>query len=251
MIVLAIGGLDPSGGAGILQDARTIEDLGGRAMAVATAWTAQSSGGLAAWAPLPPEAVARQLHAVLSDFEVAAVKIGMLGSAAHADVVLEPLRGRGLPIVVDPVLAASIGGALADPALLSTLVRLLPFVSVVTPNLDEATALLGRPVRDADAMRDAARKLVDMGAAAALVKGGHLPGDPRDMLADADGVVEIGGERVGAGPVHGTGCVLSSALALFLASGLPVRRAVALARDHLLRRLRRAEHLGGGPLGYL
>jgi hydroxymethylpyrimidine/phosphomethylpyrimidine kinase len=249
MIVLAIGGLDPSGGAGILQDARTLSDLGGRAMAVATAWTAQSSRGVEAWGAIAPEATGRQIGAVLADFPVRAVKVGMLGTAAHAGVIADALRGRGLPVVLDPVLAASVGGSLARPDLVEALRRILSIARVVTPNLDEAEALAGRPVRDVAAMIEAGRRLVGDGAAAALIKGGHLA-EPRDVLVDTDGVLELSGPRVSEGPVHGTGCVLASALAFFLASGMTARQAAALARDHLLRRLAQAERLGGGPLAY-
>jgi len=251
MIVLCIGGLDPSGGAGILQDVRTVEDLGGRAMAAATAWTAQSSQGLREWGPLPPDATARQIRSALDDFPVRAVKIGMVGTAAHGTAIFEALGERSLPVVLDPVLAASVGGGLAAADLVGALRRWLPRVAVVTPNLDEAEALLGRPVRDVAAMIDAGRQLVAEGAGAALVKGGHLVGDPRDVLVDADGVVELGGPRLGDAPVHGTGCALASALAFYLASGLPVRKASSLARDHLVRRLGSARRVGIGPLAYL
>jgi len=251
MVVLSIGGLDPSGGAGILQDSLTIQDLGGRAMAVSTAWTVQSSRGVQGWDPVPPDSVARQVRAVLDDFPVSAVKIGMIGTGAHADALARTLAERALPVVLDPVLRASLGGALGDVSLAEGIRRLLPVSRLVTPNLDEAGALLGHPVRDLDGMAAAAAELVRMGAQAALVKGGHLAGDPSDVLADAEGVTEFAGERVGDGVVHGTGCVLSSAIGFFLASGLPVRRAVGLARDYLTRRLRGAKHVGKGPLAYL
>jgi hydroxymethylpyrimidine/phosphomethylpyrimidine kinase len=251
MIVLAIGGLDPSGGAGILQDARTIEDLGGRAMVAATAWTAQSSRGVTAWEPVAPAVLRAQVDAVLGDFDVRAVKIGMVGAAANAEALADVLQGRNLPIVLDPVLAASLGGALGGPDVVAALRALLPRVRVVTPNLDEAEALAGRPARTIEEMAVAARELLAGGAAAAMTKGGHLDGDPCDVLADAEGVLELRGSRIGTAPVHGTGCVLASALAFHLAAGLDVRCAAALARDHLRRRLERAVRLGAGPLAHL
>ncbi|MEK6607076.1 MAG: hydroxymethylpyrimidine/phosphomethylpyrimidine kinase [Myxococcota bacterium] len=243
MIVLCAGGLDPSGGAGILADARAVADLGGRPMAVATAWTAQSSRGVAAWGALPADAVRAQVAALLHDFPVAIVKVGMVGSAEVAGALADLCVGRD--VVLDPVLVASVGGPLAGGDVAAALRAWLPRVRLVTPNLDEAEALAG--TRDAEA---AARALVAMGARAALVKGGETA---VDVLCDRDSgrVERIAAAPVATdGPVHGTGCMLASAIATLLARQTPLPEAVRLAKEYVAVRIAAAAPLGTGPLRY-
>jgi len=243
--VLLVSGLDPSGGAGFLADARVCAEHGVRAVGVVTALTVQDTRGVRAVDVVAPERIAEQLVTLLSDVEVDAVKVGMLGDAEVLARVAAALAQTRAPLVWDPVLWPSRGGVplfRGDPR---------PFLAearVVTPNLAEAGALLGGPVpADVPAMRAAARELCARGARAALVTGGHLDG-PRavDVLAEGDAIVELDGPRADAGPLHGTGCVLSAALACGLAGGAPLSDAARRAKQYLTEKLRAPLTVGQG-----
>jgi hydroxymethylpyrimidine/phosphomethylpyrimidine kinase len=192
--------------------------------------------------------VGSQLDAVLDDLPVAAVKTGLLPDAGVVDVVVDRLRARPVPsLVVDPVLIATSGHALTSPSTLAALRdRLLPLATIVTPNLAEAAALTGRPVRTLAEMRDAAQALLRLGANAILVKGGHLAGRACDVLVAAGEVRELDAARVEVGPTHGTGCTLSAALAAGLASGLPLVDAVLRAKRYVTRAIEASLPLGHG-----
>ncbi|MGH7893043.1 MAG: bifunctional hydroxymethylpyrimidine kinase/phosphomethylpyrimidine kinase [Candidatus Binatia bacterium] len=248
VVVLSIAGSDPSGGAGIQADLKTFLACGVYGAAVVTSLTAQNTVGVRARRDVAPEFVAAQLDAVLDDLPVAAVKTGMLPSAGVVAVVAERLDARRVQaLVVDPVLVATSGDALADaPALYAVRERLLPLAAVVTPNLVEAEALTGRPVRTLDEMRQAARALVAMGARAALVKGGHLPDRACDVLATEGTIHELDAPRIGTGPTHGTGCTLSAAIAAGLGGGMPLLDAVERAKRYVTRALAAAAPLGHG-----
>jgi hydroxymethylpyrimidine/phosphomethylpyrimidine kinase len=248
-IALTIAGSDSSGGAGIQADLKTFAAFGVYGASVITALTAQSTRGVHDVADVAPAFVGRQLDTVLDDLAVGAAKTGMLWRAAVLEVLVERLRARPLPhLVVDPVLRASSGAVLLEPAALPLLrTRLLPLATLVTPNLDEAGALTGRRVTDLPSMRDAARALVDLGARAALVTGGHLPGDPVDVFHDGHDVHELPGARIGTGSRHGTGCTLSAAITAGLARGEELEAAVRSAKDWLARALRTAPAIGHGP----
>lgn len=236
--LLVISGLDPSGGAGFLADARVAAEHGVRAVGVITATTVQDTRGVRAVEPTAADAVREALEALLGDVEVDAVKIGMLGTARIADIIARALEATRAPLVWDPVLLPSRGGVplVDDPGAAAR--ALLPEARLVTPNLDEASALTGARVHDEDTMRAAARAIP---AAAVLVKGGHLAGAPRDVLRDADTFTVLEGARTEAGALHGTGCVLSSAIASRLARGEPlldaVRGAKAIVADKIARPL--------------
>lgn len=239
--ILCIGGLDPSGGAGILADAQTVTELGARPLAVATAWTAQSSLGVAAWEALPTRAVVAQTRALLDDFAVSAVKVGMLSSAETAQALAVLLADKH-KIVLDPVLAASVGGALSSPELIAVIRSWLPKITLVTPNMDEAEALVG--TRD---QKLAAQRLCDLRCRAALVKGSDTAVD----VLFGDGVFEtIAGQSVLGGPVHGTGCRLASAIATYLGAGVSLPVAVRLAKINLTSKIAQAQKVGSGPLRY-
>ena len=253
--ILVVAGLDPSGGAGFLADARVVADHGMRAVGVVTALTVQDTSGVRASHPSPLEVVGDQLRALLGDVEVDAVKLGMLGDARLADVVADALALTCAPLVWDPVLLPSRGGVpllTGDVAHAAT--RLLREARVVTPNLAEAATLAGLDaVCDLPAMHRAAQALLARGAKAVLVKGGHLTGAPIDLLVDSDSAsdstcapLELTGERVDAGPLHGTGCVLATALACGLAAGLSLPDAVRAARAYLSARLRAPLAVGRG-----
>lgn len=246
-VVVSVAGLDPSGGAGLAADARVIAREGFHPGLVCTALTAQGERGVSWWEPASPEAVIAQLRAVLATGPVAAVKVGMVGDVALVPPLVEALGAvAGLPVVYDPVLAASAG----RPLLAGDLAALWPLLrraTVVTPNLDELAALSGLPVspKDPASARAAARALSKQGVAAVLAKGGHLEGDPMDVLDDGARFHAFPGERIDAGPVRGTGCVLSAALACALARGEPLPEAVGSARRALRAALTRAYGLGG------
>jgi hydroxymethylpyrimidine/phosphomethylpyrimidine kinase len=218
-VVVAIGGFDPSCGAGVVADARSIEAMAAVPSAVVTALTVQSGSGVHAVFPVPVSRVLAQFDELLAAWPVAAVKIGQVPTAALARALARRLKGLAIPVVLDPVRRASGGGSLvargAGPAVLTAL---LPVVSLVTVNLDEAAAATGRPVRTQAAMSRAAAALEGRGAQAVLVKGGHLDGDPLDLLRQGGRETWMRGRRL-AGAMHGTGCALASATAARLAFG--------------------------------
>lgn len=223
---LTCAGSDPSGGAGIQVDLRTFAALGTWGLSAITALTAQTPAAVRAAAPVDPDMVSAQIEAVLEVFPVGAAKTGMLATAAICTAVADALPD-GLPLVVDPVMAATSGGRLLDPDAIDVLVeRLLPRATLVTPNLGEAAALAGVPVRTFDEMREAAERLRDLGARAVLVKGGHGTGpEAVDLLLDADGAIPFVSPRYPY-DVHGSGCCLSAAITARLAQGADLRTAV-------------------------
>jgi hydroxymethylpyrimidine/phosphomethylpyrimidine kinase len=246
--VLSIAGSDPSGGAGIQADLKTFEARGVYGAAVVTSLTAQNTTGVRARHDVPPAFLAAQLDAVLDDLTIAAAKTGLLPDAASVDVVVARFAHDGAPpLVVDPVLVATSGDALTAPSALAAIRdRLLPIARIVTPNLAEAEALTGRRAADVAGMRDAAAALLALGARAVLVKGGHLADRACDVLATADGIVELDAPRVAVGPVHGTGCTLSAAIAAELALGRALPDAVRAAKDWVARALGSALAVGRG-----
>jgi hydroxymethylpyrimidine kinase/phosphomethylpyrimidine kinase len=246
--VLAIAGLDPGGGAGLAADLRTVAALGGHGMAALTAVTVQDSREVRSVTALPARLVRAQVEAVLDDIGADAVKIGMLGSGAVVRAVAGALRARGAhPVVLDPVLRATSGRALLDGDGRALLVRLLfPLADLVTPNLPEASALLGRRVAGARQMPAAARALLDLGARAVLLKGGHLRGRPLDLFTDGVTTVTLAGERIATPHTHGGGCVLASAIACFLARGATLVEAVRLGKRFVTAAIRASYRLGAG-----
>jgi hydroxymethylpyrimidine/phosphomethylpyrimidine kinase len=246
-VALSVAGSDPSGGAGIQADLKTFQAFGVYGAAVLTALTVQNTRGVRAVHAVAPDVVLAQLEAVVEDLAVAAAKIGLVPDPAVASALAEWLVGCPLPgLVVDPVLVAGSGDALSASGTATALRALLPSAALVTPNLDEAAALTGRPVLTVADMTDAARALIDLGAAAALVKGGHLSGDPVDVLVAGGTVHRFEGARVPIRPTHGTGCTLSAAIVAGLAHGLELPVAVARAKGFVGDALAAALPLGGG-----
>jgi hydroxymethylpyrimidine/phosphomethylpyrimidine kinase len=244
--VLTIAGSDSGGGAGIQADLRTIAAYGLHGLSAITAVTAQNSRAVEAIHRVPPDHLLAQLRAVFAEFEVGAVKIGMLGSAAAVNVVMLHLCEVGARnIVLDPVLVSSSGAALLPQRALRLLRSgLIPMVDVLTPNLPEAEALLGRRVRSDADMRGAAADLLALGARAVLLKGGHRRGRTvTDLLVDGDRALSFSHPRL-PWPVRGTGCTLASAVACGLALHLPLRDAVGSAEEFLQREMRRARPVG-------
>ena len=241
--VLAIAGLDPSGGAGILADAEAIRAMGARPLCVPTALTVQTTRAVKRWEPVSAALVSESIHALLLEENVRAIKIGMIGDAKIAEAVAKLIgTRRDLPIIVDPVLQSSSGVLLFKGKLEQARDAYLALANhaLITPNLLEAAALLDLPrqPQDAAGVEAAARALVAKGVRAALVKGGHLPGEPVDALAMGGAAEQFVGTRI-PGKVRGTGCRLASALAAGLALERPLRDAVigarALVREHLLQ----------------
>ncbi|SNR69302.1 bifunctional hydroxymethylpyrimidine kinase/phosphomethylpyrimidine kinase [Puniceibacterium sediminis] len=237
--VLSIAGSDPSGGAGIQADLKTISANGAYAMAALTALTAQNTQGVSGVHLVPPAFVKQQIRAVFDDIRVDAVKIGMIASADIADAVADALEDHpGLIIVLDPVMIAK-GGAplLQDDAIATLRDRLLPRATMLTPNLPEAAHLLG--VETATTRAEMARQgaaLCTMGPQAVLMKGGHLGGgESPDCLVTPDGTHWFEGPRIDTPNTHGTGCTLSSALAAQLATGLSLPDAVLAAKTYVAR----------------
>jgi hydroxymethylpyrimidine/phosphomethylpyrimidine kinase len=249
--VLAIAGSDSGGGAGIQADLKTMLALGVHGMTVVSAVTAQNSLGVQGYWELPLEAVRAQLSSVLGDIGADAIKTGMLASAAIVGAVCDELAQTSAPVVVDPVAVSKHGDSLLSAGTLEAVrERLLPLATVVTPNLPEAELLTGMQIRDEDAMVAAARLISAMGPQWVLVKGGHLAGDPVDLLVssvaavDGTDVIRYQGQRIVSRHTHGTGCTLASAVASWLALGEDVPGAVKLAREYVTGAI-----AGGFPLG--
>ena len=233
--VLAIAGSDSGGCAGIQADLKTFAAFGVHGLSVITGVTAQNSARVAAIHRVPAGHVAAQLAAIFSDFDIAAIKIGMLASAATLNAVVDLLRARhARNVVVDPVLVSSSGAALFPPRALGRLRReLFPLTDLLTPNVPEAEAILGRRIVRVEDLPHAARDLLDTGARAVLLKGGHLRGDAvHDVLVDARSTWRFTHERLPRA-VRGTGCTLSSAIACGLAEAMALHRAAARAEEYL------------------
>lgn len=229
-LALTIAGSDSGGGAGIQADLRTFAAFGVHGLSAITAVTAQNTRGVDAIHEIPRATLRAQLDAVLTDFRIGAIKIGMLASASLARETAQALgRHPRIAVVLDPVLVATTGAALARDDLLAAMRKhLLARADLLTPNIPEAERLLARSVRNTDDMRDAASALLDQGARAVLLKGGHLRGEIVDLLLTRDGEHWFRQRRI-RGESHGTGCSLSAAVAAGLASGEPLETAVEAA----------------------
>ncbi|MCU0620904.1 MAG: bifunctional hydroxymethylpyrimidine kinase/phosphomethylpyrimidine kinase [Gemmatimonadales bacterium] len=248
-IALSIAGSDSGGGAGIQADLKTFEHFGTFGTTVLVAVTAQNTLGVSAVHLVPDAVVRAQLAALAADLPPAALKTGMLATAACIATVAETVAAAGWgPLVVDPVMVATSGDRLLAPdADLAYRERLFPLAALVTPNLDEAEVLCGFPVRDVPQMTRAGATLLRMGAAAALVKGGHGHGDEvLDVLVTRDGSRTFRHPRLASTSTHGTGCTLSAAITALLALGHPLEPAVEAGLDYTWRAIRDAPGLGAG-----
>ncbi|WP_174299764.1 bifunctional hydroxymethylpyrimidine kinase/phosphomethylpyrimidine kinase [Caulobacter sp. S45] len=247
--VLVIAGSDSGGGAGLQADVKTITMLGGYASTAVTAVTVQNTLGVHAVFAIPPDIVRAQGRVVLEDIGADAVKVGMLGDATLVEVAAELIDAAGeAPAVIDPVMVAKGGASLAsDVAVQALRTLLIPRAALLTPNAPEAEALTGREVRTPDHLHRAGEALLEAGARAVLVKGGHLPGERLiDVLVTPYGETRFEGGRIHSRHTHGTGCTLASAVAARLAQGWPLEPAVAAARDYVREAIRAAPGLGGG-----
>lgn len=251
-VVLSIAGFDPSSGAGVTADLKTIAAHGLYGVACITALTVQTTQGVLRFETAHPELVRQTLEALVDDTPPSAVKIGMLGSAEVAAVVAEFLRSKPQSnVVLDPVLRSSSGADLLDDAGTNLLRReLLVLADLVTPNLDEAGRLAGMRVHGLESMQEACRRLKELGSRNVVVKGGHLE-SPTDLLAEsqAGGGLRFRsypGEKIATNNTHGTGCAFSTAIACNLAIGLRLDAAVLAAKNYVAAALRNSYPSGKG-----
>jgi len=250
-VVLSIAGFDPSSGAGITADLKTIAAHGLFGISCVTALTVQSTQGVAEVCSVSGELVHKTLKVLLDDFHPDAVKIGMLGSRNVAEAVAAVLAEAKLPnVVLDPVLKSSSGASLLEDEGIRFLVqKLLPLVDVITPNAEEAQVLAGVPVRSLEEMRSAAHQLHRLGARNVVVTGGHLF-PPTDVLSRIIGstekIIGFAGKHVATKSTHGTGCAFASALACNLALREDLERSVGAAKDYVSQALQQAYRVGKG-----
>jgi len=246
--VLAIGGSDSGGGAGIQADIKTVTALGGYVASAITAVTVQDTLGVHGVHPIPPDVVAAQIRAVLADIGADAIKTGMLVEADVAWAVVEALADwPDIPLVVDPVMLAKGGARLISEAAREPLRRLMARAALVTPNGPEAEALTGLAIATTDDLRAAGEALLTSGVRAVLMKGGHVAGESViDLLMTPDGETILEGPRLATPHTHGTGCTLASACAAGLAQGFSLNDAVTRAWAYTGEAIRRAPGLGAG-----
>ena len=255
--ILIVAGSDPSGGAGIQADIKTVTALGGYAATAITALTVQNTLGVTGVVGVEPDIIQQQMRAVIDDIGIDVIKTGMLHNAEVIDAVSDIIDelDPSTPIVVDPVMVSQSGSSLLDPNSVQTLTRRLSLrATVMTPNIPEAEKLTGMTIRDIDGMLQAAAMLHTIGPKAVLLKGGHMQGGSSvtDILASEEGIETFESPRIDTPHVHGTGCTLASAIATGLGQGMAVRDAVVRARAYLQEAIRTNPGLGGGqgPLNH-
>jgi len=248
--VLIIAGSDPSGGAGVQADIKTVTALGGYASTAITAITVQNTLGVSAVHGVAPAIIAAQIAAVLDDIGADAIKIGMIGERAAGLAIADAiaLRANAIPVIVDPVLVATSGDALAGDGVAALILeRFAPLAALITPNAEEARALTGLTVQTAADLVAAGEALMRRGATAALVKGGHLTGDTvEDALVTQAGAEFFRSPRIDTRSTHGTGCTLASAVATGIAQGMTLSAATRRAIDYVQGAIRHAPGFGAG-----
>lgn len=251
---LTIAGSDSGGGAGIQADLKTFAAHGVYGCSAVTAVTAQNTREVIAVAEVPEEIVAAQIDSVLEDIGAGAIKTGMLSSSRIVATVTERIHAWGIPAVVDPVMISKSGNFLLDPDAVGAIKRdLIPISFIVTPNYHEAAELTGIDIRSDEDAREAARVLSDLGARIIVIKGGHRPGTPLDLVFDGIDFIELEGERIETENTHGTGCTFSAAIAANLALGYEPIESIARAKKYLTEALRSSYRIGGGhsPVNHL
>jgi hydroxymethylpyrimidine/phosphomethylpyrimidine kinase len=253
--VLSIAGWDPSGGAGVAADLKTIAAFNQYGVGVITSVTAQNTQGVQAIYDLPMEFIAQQIESLTSDIDIHAVKIGMLGTARAVNIVASLIQTLRLPnVVVDPVLKSTTGTALMERKGIPLLKeKLLPLAAVVTPNMDEASLLSGVRVVDVRSMKEAARALVKAGAKAVVVTGGHLGPRAIDVLYDGQKFSLYDSTKIATTNTHGVGCTFASAIACLIARGTALAEAVDEAKRYVARAMNHPYRIGKGegPLQHL
>jgi hydroxymethylpyrimidine/phosphomethylpyrimidine kinase len=246
---LTIAGSDSGGGAGIQADLKTFAVLGVWGMSAVTSITVQNTKGVTGVSDVPAEVVAAQIRAVAGDIGVDAAKTGMLSSAEIVEAVADAIEETGVPnLVVDPVFVSKHGHRLLRDDAVDALRKLItPLATVITPNLPEASGLTGFDVQTLEDMERAARAILDLGARAVLVKGGHLEKQTsEDVFADGEVIEWLGADRIDSPNTHGTGCVLSASIAAYLARGDGLFEAVRKGKVFVTEAIRRGLSIGGG-----
>lgn len=245
---MTIAGSDSGAGAGIQADLKTFAALGVYGTSVLVAITAQNTRGVFAIAEVPEEVIALQIDSVMEDIGAQAIKTGMLSSQAIVETVADRLEAWGVAaMVVDPVMVAKSGDNLLQPNAVRAVQRaLLPLAMVVTPNIPEAVVLSGRPAGTLAEIHESARAIAALGPSFVVIKGGHREGEPVDVVFDGSGFTELTAERIDTANTHGTGCTLSSAIAGYLAHGLPPMDAISRAKTFLTEALRQSYPVGDG-----
>jgi hydroxymethylpyrimidine/phosphomethylpyrimidine kinase len=252
-VALTIAGSDPTGGAGLQADLKTFHQFGVYGEAVATLITVQNGLRVSHVEVLSADLVCQQIEAVLEDIPPAAAKTGALGSSGIVRALAVAARRFEFPLVVDPVTLSTQGPPLLPQDAIRFLVEeLIPLAALVTPNVPEATALTGIVIRGVDDARRAVLLLHEMGARAVLLKGGHLPGDPLDLLFDGEAWHEFPAPRIATPHTHGTGCAYSAAITAGLARGVALPEAVARAKRWIAEAIRTNPGLGrgAGPINH-
>ncbi len=250
-IVLSIAGFDPTSGAGITADVKTIAAHHCYGAGCVTALTVQSTTGVLEVQPVAGDLLRHSLDALAGDLPIAAVRVGMLGSAEVADALADFLQASPLPnVVLDPILKSSSGTSLIDePGIQLLRSRLLPLVALITPNIDEAAILSDLPVTNVPQMRTAAARLHELGATNLVITGGHLE-QPIDLLSVSGNSAieqeELRSDKIHSRSTHGTGCAFATAVACNLAHGRSMREAVLLAKAYVTQAIARAYPLGKG-----
>lgn len=252
--VLIIAGSDSGGGAGVQADIKTCAAYGVYSATAITAVTAQNTVGVQAVHMLPADLVTQQIKSVMDDIGADVIKIGMLGNQEIIEAVAAAVDDVDAFVVLDPVMVATSGDRLMDEAAIEALkTKLIPVCDLITPNVPEAEILTGVKIEDTDDMTKAGDVLLEMGAYAALMKGGHLDSKMVfDVLVSEDGNNLMSGPRLHSRHTHGTGCTLASAVAAGMAAGTPLDEAVLSARDFVYEAIRTAPKLGAGhgPLNH-
>jgi hydroxymethylpyrimidine/phosphomethylpyrimidine kinase len=252
-VLLTVAGFDPSAGAGIVADLKTFAAHGCYGVAAITAITVQNTRGVEDLHPVEPNVLKNCLSALFADTSIKAIKVGMLATRATAAVIQELLEANAsLPSVLDPVVRSTSGYDLIEPSGLEFVRNhLLRQVSVITPNLHEAAALTGLSIHGLEEMKVAALKLLELGARAVVVTGGHLE-RPIDVFADGSGLQTFAGDRVKPENIHGAGCAFSSAIAAHLGHGRQLADAVVLAKAYVTEAIKKAFAVGSGrvPLNH-
>ena len=251
---MTIAGSDSGGGAGIQADLKTFAALGVYGTSTLTAITAQNTVGVTAIHEIPTDVIASQIEAVLADIGADAVKTGMLANTAIIECVASQIQRHGVTqLVVDPVMVAKSGDTLLrEGAAQSLCTQLIPLAALVTPNIPEAQVLTGMEISSDNDMRVAARRVIEMGAGAVVVKGGHREGPATDLFYDGSNFREFTAPRMETANTHGTGCTFASAAAAGLARGMTLQDAVALAKDYVTEAIRHSFPMGRGhgPLNH-
>ncbi len=260
LVALTIAGSDPSGGAGIQADLKTFHQFGVYGEAVVTLVTVQNTQRVSRVEPMSADLVIEQIQAVISDIPPKAAKTGALGSAETVEAIAELAKTFRFPLVVDPVMVSKHGGRLLSQKGEEALKRkLLPYATLVTPNIPEAEALAGMQIRNEEEMAKAGDRILEWGCKAVLVKGGHLPGEPVDVLrwpggrtSSSNGPSPYSGSRVPTKHTHGSGCTYSAAITAALALGFTLPEAVLFSRQFVQRAIETAPQLGNGfgPLNH-